>query len=329
MQAGNKQKREIFLELLNKIAPYNLDEPMSRHTSFLCGGKADIYAALSQADAAASAMHLANLFNVPCVVIGRGSNVLFADSGFKGLVLQLKGDSVSAQGDTLSAFAGTRLSYLSSTAKNLSLTGLEFAHGIPGSVGGAVYMNAGCFGSSVSDTLVFADCVSVNALSQAENIGEAKKYAEALINKETPLKIHRFLNEKLNFSYRNSLVKENNMLVLSAAFALKKGDGEAIASSMREMLEKRRKSQPLEYPSAGSFFKRPKDNFAGALIEQAGLKGLSVGGAMVSEKHAGFIINTGGATAQDVRQLSRKVQEKVYSRFNVLLEPEVEFIGFE
>ncbi|MGI6215040.1 MAG: UDP-N-acetylmuramate dehydrogenase [Christensenellales bacterium] len=329
MQAGIKQKRDIFLTLLDKITAYKLDEPMKKHTSFLCGGKAAVYAACEKPYIAASALYLAKLFNMPYAVLGRGSNVLFSDKGFNGLVLHLKGDSVSAKGDALYAFAGTKLSFISNRAKDLSLTGLEFAHGIPGSVGGAVYMNAGCFGSSISDALEFAECIDIKALKCAENINEAKKLAEAFINKETPLPIHKYLNKELNFSYRNSLVKEQNLLVLNAAFTLKKGNKEAIENTMREMLNKRRSSQPLEYPNAGSFFKRPKDNFAGALIEQAGLKGLSIGGAKVSEKHAGFIINTGGAAAEDIFRLSKEVQDRVYAKFNVLLEPEVEFIGFE
>ncbi|MDO5023146.1 MAG: UDP-N-acetylmuramate dehydrogenase [Eubacteriales bacterium] len=329
MQANIENMREIFLALISQITEYKLNETMAKHTSFLCGGEAAIYVACEDPITTAKILYIAKLFGVPCTVLGNGSNVLFSDRGFNGLVLQLKKNSLKAEGDTLYAFAGTRLSYLSKEAKHLSLTGLEFAHGIPGSVGGAVYMNAGCYGNNISDVLIYADCLNLNNINKANNIANAKEQSEAIIKNKKELPILRYSNEELKFSYRNSLVKEQNLLVLNAAFKLKPGEQDKIANTMQEMQEKRHASQPLEYPSAGSFFKRPHNNFAGALIEQSGLKGLRIGGAQVSEKHAGFIINTGGATSSDVWHVAQEVQNKVYQKFQVMLEPEVEFIGFE
>ena len=241
---------------------------------------------------------------MPVLLLGNGSNLLVRDGGFRGLAIRLgKGfSSIERKDNCLYAQAGALLSTLARQALEASLTGLEFAQGIPGSVGGGVYMNAGAYGGELGQTVDFVrvlDGGNVRDLPGAE----------------------------MNFSYRHTRAMEEQWIILGAQFRLTPGDPKEIEAAMRDFAARRKEKQPLEYPSAGSFFKRPTGHFAGALIEGAGLKGLTVGGAQVSEKHAGFLINIGGATASDFLELMRQVQARVMEKYGVTLEPEVRIVG--
>ncbi len=276
---------------------------MAEYTSFKCGGKADLLLIPDTADELEDALREAGE-NV--LMLGNGSDTLVKDGGFRGTVIKLgEGFSnISVDGDKLTAGAASLLSQAAKTAAAASLSGLEPVSGIPGSVGGAVFMNAGAYGGEMKDVLL-----SVTALS--------KKTGEVI---EVP-------KEELDLSYRHSVFSDTGDLILSAVMKLTPDDKEAIDARMKDYTERRNDKQPLQYPSAGSFFKRPEGYFAGKLIQDAGLKGLAVGGAQVSEKHSGFIINTGGATATDIITLMKLVQNTVYDKFGVMLEPEVRIVG--
>ena len=283
------------------------DEPMSRHISFRVGGPARRMAFPSSGEQVVLLLNFAHACGARPLVIGNGTNLLAPDEGLDRLVVDtsvgLNRLEEGEEPDILTAEAGVSLARLADFACKLGLTGLEFAHGIPGTVGGAVCMNAGAYGGEIKQvietvTILFPE-EGVRTLSCAE----------------------------MDFGYRHSLLTDQpNAVVLRASFRLSKGDPEMIREGMRELLSRRKATQPLEYPSAGSTFKRPAGNFAGALIESSGLKGLTVGGAQVSEKHAGFIINTGSATAADVLEVIRQVQERVFTETGVRLEPEVRII---
>ena len=283
---------------------YKLNEPMSRHTSFKIGGGAEIFISVS------SALELSALFkrckelNIPRFIIGKGTNLLVSDLGIEGAVISLAGlNGITANGDTITCGAGAALSDVCRAALKNSLAGLEFAYGIPGSIGGAVYMNAGAYGGEMSAVMLSAECMTADG---------------------TVIKVDK---EDMDFGYRKSIFKQNGTTVLSAVIKLIKGDKKEIEAKMEDYINRRKQKQPLEYPSAGSFFKRPEGYFAGALIEKNGLKGTAVGGAQVSEKHAGFIINRGGATASDVTELGEKVSDAVFKAEGVRLEREVIFVG--
>ena len=282
------------------------DEPMSRHTSFKVGGNADVYFEPASADELMTAIDAAKAARVPFTVIGNGSNLLVKDGGIRGLVIRLgEGFSaISVAGPAISAQAGATLARLALTAQEHALTGLEFASGIPGTVGGGLFMNAGAYESCLSDVCTGAKLLDIETL-----------------------KTRDVVLPELALGYRTSVLQDGRLICLQASFLLKQGDREQIRAKMDELNRRRREKQPLSYPSAGSTFKRPEGHFAGALIEQAGLKGLSVGGAQVSEKHAGFIINTGGATARDVLELIETVKKRVYDMSGVTLEPEVRITG--
>ncbi len=283
-----------------------LNEPMSRHTSFKIGGAADVFVSVCSAQQLSKVLCLCKEMSLPVTIIGKGSNLLVSDKGIEGVVICLDGlNEISVSGEKITAQAGVNLASLCTFAANEGLSGLEFAFGIPGSVGGAVYMNAGAYGGEMKNVLE-----SVTAVSRE---GE----------------IFTLCGEELCLSYRSSVFQKNSAIVTQAVFALKKGNGAEIKASMTEIMKRRKDKQPLEFPSAGSTFKRPEGNFAGTLIERCGLKGFSVGGAEVSVKHAGFVINKGGATANDVLCLIKKVQETVFQKTGVALEPEVIFIGRE
>ena len=280
------------------------NEPMSRHTTFRVGGPADVLFLPEGPEQVALAMAAARAAEANCVVIGNGSNLIVRDGGVRGLVIAL-GEGMAAiarVGNTLTAWAGASLARVAAYAQAEGRSGLEFASGIPGTLGGGCAMNAGAYGGQLSDVLVDARVL----LDGAE--------------RDLP-------REALEMGYRTSLPLRRGGVVLSARFALPPDDPEAIAARMRELNARRRDKQPLNYPSAGSTFKRPEGHFAGTLIERAGLKGRRVGGAQVSEKHAGFIVNTGGATAADILALIRLVQEEVEARFGVRLETEVRVLG--
>ncbi len=281
------------------------EEPMSKHTSFRIGGPAEVFAMPKNEDELKSLILMTNELEIPTFLLGNGSNLLVSDDGIDGVVVDLSGlCGIEIDGTTISAGAGVLLSKLASEALRANLSGLEFAHGIPGSVGGAVCMNAGAYGGQMSDVVVSTRVLDRNG-----------------VIREIPLSEH-------NYGYRKSIfLSDSGLIVLSTKLALKPEDHDKIESMMTELSLKRRSKQPLEYPSAGSVFKRPEGYFAGALIEDAGLKGRSVGGAEVSEKHAGFIINRGGATAKDVVALIEVIQKEVYEKYGVVLECEIRRVG--
>ena len=280
------------------------NEPMSRHTTFRVGGPADVLFLPESEEQLIGALSIAREAGVNCVVIGNGSNLVVRDGGIRGLVIAL-GEGMAAivrTGDTLTAGAGASLARVSAYAQASGLAGLEFASGIPGTLGGGCAMNAGAYGGQLSDVLIDARVLLDGA-------------------------VRTLTVEEMQMGYRTSLPLRQGGIVISARFGLTPDDPEAIAARMSELNARRRDKQPLNYPSAGSTFKRPEGYFAGALIEQAGLKGKSVGGAQVSEKHAGFIVNTGEATAADILALISTVQAEVAARFGVRLETEVRILG--
>lgn len=298
-----------FDKVLSALSGANIrvieNEPLSKRTSFKIGGSARI-AVFPETEEKLVAAVLATKSNGErCVLLGNGSNVLVSDRGFDGVcVITTDCNSFAIDGDVITASCGVTLARLAAAARDASLTGLEFAHGIPGTVGGGVFMNAGAYGGEIADVLFSSVCFD---LSSGKTV-------------EMGTEDHRF-------GYRTSVYSRNeDLILLSAKFQLKRGEKAEISAKMSELMAKRREKQPLEYPSAGSTFKRPVDNFAGKLIEESGLKGYTVGGAKVSEKHAGFVINAGGATANDVKKLISDVKERVFADSGVLLECEIKFI---
>ncbi|MCL2852997.1 MAG: UDP-N-acetylmuramate dehydrogenase [Defluviitaleaceae bacterium] len=279
------------------------DELMSGHTTFKIGGPAALMVLPDCQGDIVTALELAELVGVRAFVMGGGSNLLVNDDGIDAVVIKLsKGFSdIEVDGEAITAQAGVSLARLAAFAHQHGLAGLEFASGIPGSLGGAVYMNAGAYGEEMSDRVRSAKLLEDGEVVDCDNAC-------------------------LGFSYRTSSVQAEGKLVLSATLSLSPGDPREISAKMDELAKRRRDKQPLECPSAGSTFKRPQGQFAGRLIEDAGLKGYVIGGAQVSPKHAGFIINTGGATSRDVLDLFEHIQEQVFKRFGVRLEPEVKIV---
>ena len=278
------------------------DEPMSLHTTFRIGGPAHLFLDAHSVDAALSAIDLLGGFGVTPLILGNGSNLVVSDSGIDGVVLKLSCNKISVLGNKIFAEAGATLSSVASIAQRRGLGGFEFAHGIPGSVGGSLVMNAGAYGGEISHVLTKSTYVSSDG-------------------------VFTIPNEEHSFGYRTGIYKQHpEFTALSAEFSLYEDDPDAIAEKMRELAERRRDKQPLEFPSAGSVFKRPEGHFAGALIEQCGLKGFSIGGAEVSEKHAGFIINRGDATADDVKRLVEHIKSTVLKETGVTLECEICFV---
>lgn len=280
-------------------------ESMKNHTTFRIGGPADLFAAPTTREGAAGVVRICREQNIPFYVIGNGSNLLVSDEGYRGLILQLYRNfsGISVEGEEITAQSGAMLSVIAKRALDNGLTGFEFASGIPGTIGGAVVMNAGAYGGEMKDVLT-----EVTVLTKENEIITVGA-------------------EELDLGYRHSVVPGNGWIVLEAKMKLQKGDEDAIRARMEELKEQRVTKQPLKYPSAGSTFKRPTGYFAGKLIMDAGLRGFSVGGAQVSEKHCGFVINKGDATAEDVRELMRQVSAKVKEQFGVELEPEVKMLG--
>ena len=285
-------------------AQIRLDEPMKDHTTFKVGGPADICFFPSDADELMRAMEAARELDVPCMVMGNGSNMIVRDGGIRGLVIILgeRFSGITVTGTRISCQAGAMMSKLANVALENSLTGLEFASGIPGTLGGGAVMNAGAYGGQLSDVLVSAQVLADG-------------------------RIETYDLEKMEMGYRTTRPLREGSIVLSAEFELAKGVKETIAATMRDLNGRRRDKQPLNFPSAGSTFKRPEGYFAGALIEGAGLKGCTIGGAQVSEKHAGFIINIGNATAADILALIKHVQKTVMDKDGVELECEVRIVG--
>lgn len=300
----NQEIKQKFESLLGEEKVL-VNEPMSRHTTFRIGGPADYFLLPSSAGEVAGILRICKEENLEYFILGNGSNLLVSDAGYRGVIIQLyrNFNSITVEGDSIRASAGALLSGIAAAAKKESLTGFEFAGGIPGTLGGAVVMNAGAYGGEIKDVLREATVMT----------GEGE--------------IRTIPVSELAMGYRTSVVKTAGYLVLEAVIDLKKGDLEAITARMRELTEQRTSKQPLEYPSAGSTFKRPEGYFAGKLIMDAGLRGYTVGGAQVSEKHCGFVINKGDATASDVCRLMSDVSEKVKAEYGVTLEPEVKFLG--
>lgn len=291
-----------FTDRLDKShISYVLDEPMSSHTTFKIGGKADYLITVDTKAELIEALSACKDNNIPYMMLGNGSNLLISDDGIEGAVIALSGEfkEISVDGDAITAGAGAKLSKLCTVALDNSLGGLEFAYGIPGSVGGAVYMNAGAYGGEMKDVVS-----SVTALTRN---GELRTYAA----------------DELALGYRTSIFKANGDIILYSKYKLHSDSKEAIKARMDDFMHRRVTKQPLEYPSAGSVFKRPEGAFAGTLIEQCGLKGKTIGGARVSEKHAGFIINIGSATCDDVMDLVKLVQDTVKAETGYFLEREI------
>jgi len=297
-----------FITKLGLIIPEHrllINEPMSRHTTFKIGGPADFLAMPATIAEVAAILDIAKEYKVPVVTFGNGSNVLVLDKGIRGIVLKFGRDMgyIRHKDSTIIAGAGAMLASVSRYAADNKLTGMEFAVGIPGSVGGAVFMNAGAYEGEMSCVVSAVACVCENG------------------------KIRRFSNEDSKFSYRHSVFQDNGCTICEVELTLEEGEPDIIRSKMTEYINRRQTKQPVELPSAGSTFKRPPGYYAGTLIDQAGLKGLTVGGAQVSTKHAGFIVNTGGATANDVLTLIKEVQSRVHDIYGIDLQPEVRILG--
>ena len=284
---------------------YSINEPMALHTSFKIGGNADIFICPETTEQLTEILKTAKSENIPCFILGKGSNLLVSDNGIEGAVVSTLSmqQIILVNEDVIMAEAGASLASVCRFARDNGLTGLEFAYGIPASVGGALYMNAGAYGGDMSTVVKKAASLTANLDLVYRNV------------------------ENMGLAYRKSIYEENGEIVTSVVFKLELGDKEKIAAEMETIMAKRIKSQPLDYPSAGSTFKRPEGYYAAALIDECGLKGLSVGGAEVSKKHAGFVINKGKATCNDVLQLIGKIQNIVKEKRSVNLETEVIHIG--
>lgn len=301
---------QSFYDKLNNVIGKDsilIDEPMSRHTTFRVGGPADFFVTPKAKEEVRDVIRICKEAGMPYYIIGNGSNLLVSDAGYRGVIVQIykEMNEVKVEGDLVKAQAGALLSGIAAKALGAELSGFEFASGIPGTIGGACVMNAGAYGGEMKDVLE-----SVTALT-----GEGK--------------IIELGRNELELGYRTSVIAKKGYIVLGAVLKLERGDGEKIKTYMDELKEKRVTKQPLEYPSAGSTFKRPEGYFAGKLIEDAGLRGFQVGGAQVSEKHCGFVINRDHAAAADIMELMRQVQIRVKENSGVDLEPEVKRLGDE
>lgn len=281
------------------------EEPMSRHTTFRVGGEAQCFVRISDKEQLKKLIPYLRQIEVPYFILGNGSNLLVSDKGYEGVILQIgnKMNTITVEGTHIRAQAGALLSQIAKCAYDKGLTGFEFASGIPGSIGGGVVMNAGAYG------------------------GEMKHVVESVLVMDIQGEILELSGESMEFGYRTSIIKNRPFIVLEVCLKLEQGNKERIASDMEELAQKRREKQPLEYASAGSTFKRPEGYFAGKLIMDAGLRGYSIGGAQVSDKHCGFVVNTGRASATDVAEVISEVQERVKDKFGVSLETEVIFLG--
>lgn len=297
-----------FLKKLIEIAGSGqvcTDEPMKQHTTFRIGGRADYFVSPTETEQIRKVIELCRRENMPWYVIGNGSNLLVSDHGFRGVIIRLFKNyaGLRIEGEQIFVQAGALLSRTANAALQEGLTGFEFAAGIPGTIGGAMVMNAGAYGGEMKDITE-----SVTVLTPEGELLTLKR-------------------EELEMGYRTSLIARKGYLVLEAVLKLTRGNQEQIKEKMADLRQRRISKQPLEYPSAGSTFKRPQGYFAGKLIMDAGLCGFQVGGAQVSEKHCGFVVNAGGATAEDVLNLVKAVQKKVQDEFGILLETEIKFLG--
>ncbi len=299
---------KAVIEAIQRFVPYEnirLQEPMADHTTFRIGGPADCFVQLENEQQLKKLQKYLGLAGVPFFVMGNGSNLLVSDAGYRGVLLQIGSgmSDISVEGCRVVAKAGASLAQVARKALEYGLTGLEFASGIPGTVGGGVVMNAGAYGGEM--------CQVVTQVNVVNQDGETMELD----------------NETMEFGYRTSVIRHSTFTITEVVFSLEPGDREAIKAKMEELAGRRREKQPLEYPSAGSTFKRPEGNFAGKLIMEAGFRGFQIGGARVSDKHCGFIINTGNATARDVLDVIARIQAGVKDKFHVDLETEIVFIG--
>ena len=300
----NVNIKQCFQEILGNDRVLEA-EPMSKHTTFRIGGPADLFVAPENTDEIKKLIAICKEEEVPYFILGNGSNLLVSDKGYRGVIMQLYRSfgQITLKENEIHAQAGALLSGIAAMAREASLTGFEFAGGIPGTLGGAVVMNAGAYGGEMKDVLK-----EVTVLTPEGEIVTLQA-------------------DELQMGYRTSVVKEAGYIVLEAVISLKEGNPEEIKNRMQELAAMRSSKQPLSYPSAGSTFKRPEGYFAGKLIMDSGLRGYQVGGAQVSEKHCGFVINAGNATAKDVTTLMADVQRIVMEKFGVKLEPEVKLLG--
>ena len=280
-------------------------QPMKEYTTFRVGGEAECLVLIQQAEELAKLIPYLNQIEQDYFILGNGSNLLVGDKGYRGIILKFDGpmEQIAVEGTHITAKAGALLSKVAVAARDNSLTGLEFAAGIPGSIGGGVVMNAGAYD------------------------GEMKQVVKSVKVMDGDGQITVLDNDTMEFGYRTSIIKSRPYIVLEVALQLAEGNREQIGARMEELTNLRRSKQPLEYPSAGSTFKRPEGYYAGKLIMDAGLRGYRIGGAQVSDKHCGFVINAGGATAADIKEVIEEVQERVRERFHVFLEPEIVFLG--
>lgn len=306
-EVGENMRQEFETKLFHTIDKEKIyvNEKMEKHTTFRIGGPADYFVMPSDVTDVKAVIELCEQEKVPYYVVGNGSNLLVGDKGFRGVIIQIAGNmnQLQADGEVITAQAGCSLAQIAGKALDEELAGFEFAAGIPGTLGGAVRMNAGAYGGEIKDVL-----------ESAVVLTKEGKVMELSVN-------------EMEFGYRTSIIERTGWTILGGKIRLHKGKREEIKAVMDDLREKRASKQPLEYPSAGSTFKRPKGYFAGKLIQDAGLRGFRVGGACVSEKHSGFVINIDHATADDVVSLMEQVDEKVRAQFGVGLEPEVRRIG--
>ena len=297
----------MILEEIQKIVSKDkifTNEPMSKHTSFKIGGPAEIFVKINNVEELKLIIKISKQAEVPITVVGNGSNLLVSDDGIRGIVLKIEFDKIEIEEESgkLKVGSGVKLAFLAQKCLKEKLEGFEFASGIPGTIGGAIRMNAGAHGSEMKDIVKKITCMTRDG------------------------KIQVISNEEAKFEYRNSIFSQNDYIILEAEIQLRKGNPEEIRSKMDEYATYRKEKQPIEYPSAGSTFKRGNDFITAKLIYECGLKGYQIGGAQVSEKHAGFIINKENATAEDVKQLMKYVEEQVYNKFGKKIEPEIEII---
>ena len=300
----------VVVEALQKFVPGEniyLQEPMAGHTTFRIGGPADCFLQIENEEQIKGVQRYLNMVEMPYFVLGNGSNLLVNGGGYRGIILQIgpKMSEIVVEGGRIVAKAGALLSQVARVAMEHGLTGLEFASGIPGTVGGGVMMNAGAYDGEMSQVVTQVRVISRD--------GETMELDRAT----------------MEFGYRTSTIRNNSFIVTEVTFELQKGDRDVIMAKMEELMARRKEKQPLEYPSAGSTFKRPEGHFAGKLITDAGMKGFQIGGARVSDKHCGFVINAGNATARDVRDVIGEIQRRVKDKFRVDLEPEVVFLGWK
>ena len=291
------------LEITQKIIH---NEPMRNHTSFKIGGNADLFVSVANEDELKQVLNYAKLNNLPITIIGNGSNLLVSDNGIRGLVIKIDIQYLNIEDNKndiiVRVGSGNKMMALGIQLKENEISGFEELSGIPGTIGGAVFMNAGAYGKEMKDIVISTRCM----------------------NKEG--KIFELSNEEQNFEYRSSIFNQKEYIILETKLKLQKGNKDDIEQKMKEYLNKRKEKQPLEYPSAGSTFKRKEGIITAKLIDECGLKGYKIGGAMVSEKHAGFIVNTGNATAKDVIDLIKYVKDKVFEKYGVDIEEEIKLI---